>query len=99
MIYKELGQSETSPLNKRAFTLLETLVILAILGIFIAVLIPAMGRARESARVAQCANNLRQIGVAWILYLDEHDEKFPTSFIHPDRGDVAWGGKIGNQTE
>ncbi len=72
-------------MNKKAFTLLELLVVIVILGILAAILFPALGRAREGARRAQCTNNLRQIGIAWWLYLDDHEEKFPQyMFSYPD---------------
>ena len=55
-------------------------------------LAPALGRAREGVRRAQCANNLRQQGIAWHLYLDDHDDTFPsyTSGLH-----ISYGGKKG----
>ena len=64
-------------MNKRAFTLIELLVVIAVIGILAAFLVPTFGRARENARQAQCSNNLRQIGVAMHLYIDDHDFKFP----------------------
>ncbi|MCK4788239.1 MAG: DUF1559 domain-containing protein [Desulfobacteraceae bacterium] len=81
------------------FTLLELLVVIAIIGLLGAFLLPVLGRAREGARRAQCANNLRQHGIAWYLYLDDHDEKFPKWSTSPGEiGDVAcswitFGGK------
>ena len=59
------------------FTLLELLVVIVIIGLLAAFLLPVLGRAREGARRAQCANNLRQHGIAWYLYLDDHNDCFP----------------------
>jgi len=61
---------------KRAFTLIELLVVVAIIGALVALLIPAVQAARESARCLHCQNNLRQIGLAMHNYLDTH-ESFP----------------------
>ncbi len=77
------------------FTLIELLVIMAIIGIIIAVLVPAIGKVKDSARRAECANNLRQIGMAFYLYLDDHNEMFPPGGGGgpADRGPAdIWGG-------
>ena len=63
--------------KNRAFTLIELLVVIVVIGLLLALIIPAMGAAREGARRAMCANNLRQIGIAWHLYLDDHNDCFP----------------------
>lgn len=64
-------------MRKNGFTLIELLVVIAIIGVIAAFLVPALGAARENARRAMCANNLRQIGIAMHMYLDEHDSVFP----------------------
>jgi prepilin-type N-terminal cleavage/methylation domain-containing protein/prepilin-type processing-associated H-X9-DG protein len=66
-------------MSKKAFTLIELLVVIAILGILIAIMLPVMGRVREGARRVQCSNNLRQHGIAWYMYLEDHDDRFPDS--------------------
>jgi len=58
------------------FTLIELLTVIAIIGILAAILIPTVGRVRESARATQCANNLRQIQMANILYANDRNGAF-----------------------
>ena len=77
-----------APRSRRAapgFTLIELLVVIAIIAILAAILFPVFAKAREKARQASCASNLKQIGLACLQYVQDNDERLPT----------AWGGSAG----
>jgi prepilin-type N-terminal cleavage/methylation domain-containing protein/prepilin-type processing-associated H-X9-DG protein len=76
-----------------AFTLVELLVVIAIIALLIGLLVPAVGGARESARRIQCANNLKQLGIAAQAY-ESANSVFPASIEDVDQGtdeDANWG--------
>lgn len=79
---------------RKAFTLIELLVTISLIALLIALLLPALSRATDSARQIQCASNLKQWGVALFAYAADHDEALPKSPTpHGDRVHpmIAWG--------
>jgi prepilin-type N-terminal cleavage/methylation domain-containing protein/prepilin-type processing-associated H-X9-DG protein len=62
---------------RRGFTLIELLVVIAIIAILAAILFPVFARAREKARQASCQSNLKQLGLACMMYAQDYDERYP----------------------
>jgi prepilin-type N-terminal cleavage/methylation domain-containing protein/prepilin-type processing-associated H-X9-DG protein len=85
--------------RQAGFTLIELLTVIAIIGVLAAILIPVVGRVRAHAYTAQCASNLRQIGVALGLHANDHKGVFPIAGgdlrydeadLDPTTGKPAW---------
>jgi prepilin-type N-terminal cleavage/methylation domain-containing protein/prepilin-type processing-associated H-X9-DG protein len=75
--------------RRRAFTLIELLTVIAIIGILAAILIPTVGKVRATARMTKCASNLRQIAIGNRLYAADNKD-----FLALDGGGLWWGDRL-----
>ncbi len=80
--------------HKRAFTLVELLVVITIIALLLSILIPALGKARSLTKRIVCKSNLRQIDLAMRLYIEANNDTYPGTqdpvYTNPDTGAIIW---------
>ena len=65
------------PTMPKKFTLIELLVVIAIIAVLASILLPALNKTMEKGRSISCVNNLKQLGIAMLMYTDDYDNFFP----------------------
>lgn len=91
MLIKNINKSKARELG--GFTLMELLVVVAIIAILAALLLPAIAKAKNSTHVTACMNNLRQLQLAWTMYADDNDGKLvPNKYVigNPHTSRFSW---------
>jgi len=78
--------------RRHAFTLVELLVVIGIIGVLIAILLPALNKAREHARRTRCMSNMRQLTIAWTMYVQNNKGKLPSADTDKKEWDWVKGG-------
>lgn len=79
---------------KNGFTLVELLIVIAVISILAAMLLPAINTAREKAQQTKCLSNLKQLGLSIMLFLQDNEDRFPSQGSTPDPVTIQWDEQL-----
>jgi type II secretory pathway pseudopilin PulG len=82
-------------MKSKKITLIEVAVVMSIIAILLSLLLPTLAKARETARIAACANKQKQIGLAFALYHDDNERRYPIYGTSTDE-QVSWDDQLGD---
>ena len=94
---KQLQRNKNTRRNRMKctfFSLIELLIVTAIIAILAAMLLPALNKARQKAYAINCANNFKQVGISMSFYLNDNDEMFPRYGTSEGGKNLAWSGNL-----
>ena len=95
---KEISMQRIANRKPSGFTLIELLVVIAIIAILAAILFPVFAQAREKARQTSCLSNIKQVGLAVLMYVQDYDESYPVTNIYdfatPLGKQSGWSGRV-----
>src|SRR5690348_13011228 len=83
---RSLGKASKHSRGKDGFTLVELLVVIAVVAILAGLLLPALAKAKARAQTVQCLNNIKQLQLVWHLYASDNDDRIPPNYPNQAAG-------------